>query len=266
VFNFDDPGETMGTATEVATCAAPQESSNGQEVEIRTVLSRRSDLSTFIVHLTRDDSGKSAKSQLKSIVQSWEIQARNPFGTAVKELRKAKQPGDSQKCVCFTETPLEYLHLLVGEIKGRSCQLAPYGVAITKKLARKKGVNPVWYVDQTPGHDWLTKHIDTLRDSAIASAKFDDTPFAKIAPFIEQMGTWKGKPPKEFWWEREWRHVGPLKLPHHVILICPDNDHSTFEGLAKQKGHSAKCVDADWGLEQIIARLAGFCEDDIEIL
>ena len=96
---------------------------------------------------------------------------------------------------------------------------------------------------------------------------FDDTPFAKIAPFIEQMGTGNGAKfyRKEFWWEREWRHVGSFKLPHHVILICPDNDHSTFEDLAKSQDRSVKCVDADWGLEQIIARLAGFSKDDIEI-
>lgn len=259
----------MNTATEAAICAAPQESSNGEGVDIRTVLSRRSDLSTFIVHLTRDDSGKSAKDQLKSIVQSWGIQARNPFGTAVKKLQEAELSRDSQKCVCFTETPLEYLHLLLGTIKGRSRDLAPYGVAITKKLARKKGVNPVWYVDQTLGgsHNWLTHEIDKLRDSAIASLNFDDTPFAKIAPFIEQMGTGNGAKfyRKEFWWEREWRHVGSFKLPHHVILICPDNDHSTFEDLAKSQDRSVKCVDADWGLEQIIARLAGFSKDDIEI-
>jgi len=150
----------MNTATGVCSPAAQRESSNGQEVDIRTVLSRRSDLSTFIVHLTRDENGDSANDRLESIVKSWKIQARNAFGTALSRLSEDGPSADSQKCVCFTETPLEYLHLLVGKIRGRSRQLAPYGVAITKKLARMKGVNPVWYVDQTPGHDWLTRDID----------------------------------------------------------------------------------------------------------
>jgi len=262
----------MNAPTQVCDPAPQQELSSDQEADIRTVLSRRSDLSTFVVHLTRDDNGNSAKEHLKSIVQSWKLEAKNPFGTAVKKLGEAGANTDSQKCVCFTETPLEYLYLLVGKIKGRRHDLAPYGVAITKKLARKKGVNPVWYVDITPGHDWLTKEVNELTDSAIASGDFARSPVAKIVPFIEQMGTGQGNNGdsyrKEFWWEREWRHLGDFDLPDHVILICPDKDgtHDEFEKLAKKLGHSAKCVDPYWGLEQIIARLGGFSQEDVKVL
>jgi hypothetical protein len=44
---------------------------------------------------------------------------------------------------------------MLGQIEGRSVQLEPYGIAITKKLGRKGGVNPVWYLDMTPGHAGL---------------------------------------------------------------------------------------------------------------
>jgi hypothetical protein len=50
--------------------------------DIHTIISRRSDLSTFVVHLTRDEDNQSAKEKLKSIVQSWTIEARSPFGAA----------------------------------------------------------------------------------------------------------------------------------------------------------------------------------------
>ena len=141
---------------------------------------------------------------------------------------------------------------------------------VTKKLARVRDVNPVWYVDITPGHDWLMKPINKLIDQP--NGDFDTSLISQITPFIEQMGSGRGKDGngyrKEFWWEREWRHVDEFKLPDHVILICPDenDDHKEFEDMAKRSGHSAKCIDPHWGLEKIIARLAGFQNEDIDIL
>lgn len=259
----------MSTAASTCDKASQEAPSNGQGAEIQGILARRSDLSTFVVHLTRDDNGESAKDRLKSIVKSWKIKARNPYGSAVGKLGEKKVKTDSQKCVCFTETPLEYLHLLLGEIKGRKYQFGPYGVAITKKLARKSGVNPVWYVDITPGHDWLMKPINELIHQSLDA--FDRAPISEIAPFVEAMGTGTGSNGsyrREFWWEREWRHVGDFKLPRHAILICPDENgnHEEFEELAKRSSHSAKCIDPEWGLELIIARLAGFNEEEVKIL
>ena len=73
----------------------------------------------------------------------------------------------SQRVVCFTETPLEHIHLLTSDIDGRQIKFEPYGIALTKPIARSSGTNPVWYVDITPGHDWLTNPLnrfDTCRD------------------------------------------------------------------------------------------------------
>jgi len=64
---------------------------------------------------------------------------------------------------------------------------------------------------------------------------------------------------KEFWWEREWRCRGDFRLPERVLIICPEADITNFEGIVECKvGVSAAFIDPDWGLEQIIARLAGF--------
>lgn len=239
--------------------------------DIREILSHRSDLSTFVVHLTRSGDGKSAEDGLKSIINDGTIKARSPMGSAVNKLSNQNGDANSQKCVCFTETPLEYLYLMMGEIEGRGCQLEGYGIAMTKKLARKRGVNPVWYIDITPGHNWLMIPVDQVIGEAIRSGSFEGSHVAKIAPFIEQMGSGQNQETsqpyrKEFWWEREWRHVGDFQLPDHLIILCPDQNHNEFEGLAEKSGRSAKCIDPTWGLEKIIARLAGFSNDDIEIL
>lgn len=110
-------------------------------MNIKQLLARRSDLGTFIVHLTREYDGTPAKKNLKSIISNDVIEARNPFGTAVSHLSKVEPSPDreinTQKVACFTETPLEHVCLFAGKIEGRKFKLEPYGIAITKRDARK---------------------------------------------------------------------------------------------------------------------------------
>ena len=244
-------------------------------IDVREVVARRGDLGTFVVHMARDREDVLAKEALKKIIEGKQITATSPFGHAVKRLESKSLSTNSQKAVCFTETPLEYVYLLLNEISGRQVALKPYGVAITKKVARKTGVNPVWYVDITPRNpvvDWLSKSINDLVDQGIATGNFDQTPIAKIAPFIEQMGTKQNAATgeyeyrKEFWWEREWRIVGNYTLPERIIVLCPSNDRAEIEAAVVKAGLKASFVDPAWGLERIIASLAGFSASEVEML
>ena len=188
--------------------------------QIEDILRRRTDLSTFLVHLTRSHENRSAKDRLKTIVKDECLRVGAPMGHAHGALADAGVSVESQRCVCFSETPLEHVSLLVEEIEGRECQFEPYGIAITKKQGRAEGVNPVWYGDITPGHDWLSNPINALVDEAVQYRSFEGSHLARLTPFIEPMGRGKGpKGPyrKEFWWEREshsnrfhethWNHV-----------------------------------------------------------
>jgi hypothetical protein len=234
---------------------------------ISEVIARRTDLGTFLVHLTRGETPEAARANLESILVGDNIEARAPLGHAYRKLQAARIPTDSQRCVCFSETPLEHVHLLTEEIAGRIQQFTQYGVALPKKLARRLGINPVWYVDMTPGHDWLTQPIDELIDAAIASGRFAGSPIERLAPFVEQMGTWpNGR--KEFWWEREWRHRGDCQLPRRLILLCPEADIEHFRNFVVERelGLQPSFIDPRWGLEQIIARLAGFESADVDVL
>ncbi len=89
---------------------------------VSEIIARRTDLSSFLVHLTRDTAEKSAKSRLTEILQSQRLLAMSPFGSAYEKLKNANLSVDSQKCVCFTETPLEHVNLLTEKIEGRQCQ------------------------------------------------------------------------------------------------------------------------------------------------
>ena len=238
---------------------------------IRRLIARRSDLSTFLVHLTRDYGGVDALENLKAILRSGKLEARSPFGAAFREVRK-KLPDpdthlDSQRCVCFTEAPLEHVHLLLEPVTdlARECQFQPYGIALTKRLGRVAGINPVWYTDITPGHDWLMKSVNELIAEAVdaiaagSGKTLGELPIGLLAPFIEQMGTGDNYR-KEFWWEREWRHRLDFMLPYRLIVIAPEEDHEGFERIAEAEGWGRRfvLVDAQWGLEEIIGRLAGF--------
>ncbi len=114
---------------------------------IEKILVRRSDLSTFLVHLTRRNDTETARDCLESIITSRRLKARNPFGPTVRKLTSAGLPTDSQKCVCFTETPLEFLYLMLEEVEERRMRFEPYGIAMTKRQGRERGVNPVWYME-----------------------------------------------------------------------------------------------------------------------
>jgi len=231
-------------------------------LSIREVLNRRTDLSTFIVHLTRDSGGGTARQALDSIISSRKLRARTPMGWAKDEDDPKDRKKQTQRVVCFSETPLEHIYLLVTEIEGRSTRLQPYGLAFTKLVARRMGINPIWYIDMTPGQKkkWALRNaIEELRDDAIKAGNFHAKPIARLTPFMEQMGTWPTRnSQKEFWWEREWRHVGDLRLPKQkIIWLCPEDE---WDSLPADIG---PVIDPRWGLEQIIARLAGFASGDV---
>lgn len=235
--------------------------------EIEAILNRRTDLSTFVVHLTRADGERTPLDQLASIYEAHRIEARSPQGWAKAHDAPDEPTRQSQRVVCFSEVPLEHIHLLTGSITlwgvERRVPLAPYGVALTKLSARRLGVNPVWYVDMTPGRDWtISNALNDLVDVAIQSGDFHSHPAARTFPFIDMMGRWDARETiKEFSWEREWRHVGDVDLADTgAIWLCPEED---VEELQSRVGEVTTWIDPAWGLERIIAHLAGFGPADV---
>src|SRR6266545_5963406 len=144
-------------------------------IDIRDILNRRGDLSTFVVHLTKDQiDGANARAVLDAIIAQRVLRAVTPMGWAATQA-PVGAARDSQKVVCFSETPLEQIYSLVADIAGRQVRLAPYGLVFTKLAARRMGINPVWYVDMTPGRDWeIAQALDALRTAAIATGAFQD--------------------------------------------------------------------------------------------
>jgi hypothetical protein len=246
-----------------------QQSEEGVWRDIQEVLFRRGDLSTFVVHLCRDyEDGSQAKDNLKSIITEGVLLARTARGWA-RHVDQSER-GDSQNVVCFTETPLDHLDLQTGNIKKRRYQFQPFGLAFTKMQARRRGINPVWYVDRTPGHGWKPYHaLNALKDEAVATG-FTDHPVSDMLPFIEEMYT-LNENVYEWWWEREWRHLGPLSFAPGkdvAFYICPESEMTEFNKMLQQTKRDAgapppPCIDARWGLERILAHLMNLRPDEI---
>lgn len=243
-------------------------------MKIEDVLASRTDLSTFLVHLTRASGDLSAKDVLLKIIRDKKLLAGAPLGIATKSLSAAQIDSTNQRVVCFTETPMAHLSLLTKEIEGRMQKFEPFGIAVTRKQARRKGANPVWYVDITPGHDWLTNPLNELVRKAIDSGSFDASEIAKLAPFVEQMGAGPANPQtgvaayrKEFWREREWRYLGDFYLPNTYIVLCPAENfreiNQAIKDLDEESILTVKMIDPSWSLENIIGKMAGFSSEDL---
>lgn len=228
--------------------------------DIQKILPRRTDLSTFLVHLTRSTQSMNAKQVLRKIIMNNQLFAGSAFGHAHVEMSMAGWDISDQLCVCFTEVPLEYICLLTEPIEGRTVVLEPYGIAVTKRQARRRDANPVWYIDQTIGRTWLTNPLNDIVRAAIAR-NTPQHPIFRMTPFVEQFGDFK-----DFHWEREWRCIGSFRLPKQYLVIAPESDHQEFAQLIKENSREPeriRIIDAHWGLENSIARLAGFRSEDL---
>jgi Putative abortive phage resistance protein AbiGi, antitoxin len=230
------------------------------EVEIQDVLNRRTDLSTFVVHLTKGDDPKGS---LLSILGDHRIAARTAMGCATQQ---AATLGDaatnSQKVVCFSETPLDQIHSLFADIAGRKVRLKGYGLAFTKTVARRNMANPCWYFNLNVGtYSEIGTALFSLRDQAcVDEATFLANPARHLFPFCEWMGTSSSGTQHEFWWEREWRRIGDFVFTDAEIalVLCPETDHKEFEALLP-----GKCIDPRWSLERMIAKLVGLRAADV---
>ncbi|GIE76265.1 hypothetical protein Aph02nite_22150 [Actinoplanes philippinensis] len=244
---------------------------------IENLLQRRTDLSTFLVHLTRDGMQGNARDNLLAMAEDKFIEARNPFGPASK-YEPLLADSVSQKAVCFTETPLEHTWMMLEKINGRGVQFEPYGLVITRATARKTGCNPVWYTDITVrGRTWPAKNINLMIDNALRRATVEDgridrtllaaDPVFQITPYFEQMGPISNGRRKEFWWEREWRHIGGywISIPRIVAILAPADEHGDLRDRLSdidEAWERRPLLDPRWGLERAITALADVSRGD----
>jgi hypothetical protein len=211
--------------------------------EINDILYFRTDISPFLVHLTRDvQKSLTASTALEQIIKQGKLDAGDsPVSDARFGIKTSgMQPQEIKRyfgAICLTETPLNEVHCLL-EIADRKVKLEPYGLVFLKENLRKKGVSPVFYINNE------LEDKDSVFQALCSLIKSYPDEAEKILPLIAVFGKKilapgaKRRESKEvdFLWEREWRYpsaMGALEFTEEDIFvgICPHEEINHFEKM-----------------------------------
>jgi len=221
------------------------------------LLEKRGDLSQFLIHLARTGHLKlakdiyslpqdtvvqlSARNNLEAIIKSRRIEARSAFGYFNYKVPLRRADGrvlnsnsyvrrDWLRSVCFTETPLDHVHLQMQVIYGRQLHFEPYGLGFREEVVRGANGNPVLYVQTTNQN--IRAALDELAIDPLAHS------FKAMMPLVEGFGPpWfprqTGPMEIDFRWEREWRVAGDFSfaLSDVAFGFCPEREIQQFESL-----------------------------------
>ncbi|WP_211475081.1 hypothetical protein [Collimonas humicola] len=214
----------------------------------------RDDLSPFVVHLTRDDSGdftngNAARENLHQMLIDRRILAVRPHCIYNKEIEALDEEA-SLKCsvACFTEVPLSQIHRLTGVIPGRATKLEPYGIVFRKDRLINAGAQPAIYVNSYGKHNHLREAYRDMFNIAKIDLK---SKFWRIVPLLNTMNE-----QHDFSWEREWRMCETFNftLADVVCVILPEDSKDKLKSLAAKAGVAV--ISPGLNYEQIILELS----------
>jgi hypothetical protein len=211
-------------------------------------LEKKHDFSPFLVHLTRDSDEVPARDVLKTILDENTLRAYNHFCYFSTALKKSENvPLESKfRVVCFTETPIGQIDVLLIPVAERKFKPEHYGLVFKKSYIREKGGNPVFYVTRQ-----IAKPIYyLLYEAHIVGKEQAPEQLCKLLALVslcEEGNDWH--------WEREWRVVGDLEFDLNDIYcgLCPEGEISYFEN----RYAPVKFISPYWGINKILDKLVG---------
>jgi len=218
---------------------------------IKKVYQNRTDLSTFLIHLTKDQSdGTTAKQIFDMILQSTphKLIAKNPVGFFCNHPNEKNFPDQQQrncfedflKVICLTESPLDQIKHFIGKDfernENNTVKYSEYGFVFTRDSFQKKGGNPCFYVCTQENRDMqsaLLSLFDSLKTnwSYVSTDTIPKNSFFKIFSFVNIFGKDSSNEPIDYFWEREWR-VPLQELPFDdqdlALALCPESEIDTY--------------------------------------
>ena len=205
-------------------------------------LQKKRDYSPYLVHLTRQGEFSPAKGVLECILDEGLI-AYNHYCIFKDEINKlGKNVQDKFKVVCFTETPIDLIEILLERVQGRSTLFEPYGLVFKKDYIRDKSGNPVFYITG----DLSASLWNLFKDAS--SNEFSKEEY-KVLALIN-----KCDEDIDFHWEREWRIVGNLEFKI-ADIYCGLSEEKHI--LYFEKKYDLKFIDPHWGINKILDKLVG---------
>lgn len=224
---------------------------------IQNATEGREDISRFIVHLTRDDretfpnGGATARDNFIKIISDKKIHSYRPHCLHSRRLKDLPEAVRKRLSVaCFTEVPLNQIHLLCQAIPGRSIKLDSYGIVFTKEFFANAGGQPAIYVNSYGGKTWYRDAFDELFTNVLESDA-NGSMLWRILPFLNAMHE-----NCDFSWEREWRirkHLS-FKMSDIVAVVLPAKGEDDLKEIFAKVGTAV--ISPGWTYEQIVAELA----------
>ncbi len=221
-------------------------------------LDKKRDYSPFLVHLTKDGEGISfdgeessivpAKDVLEQILEDKNLTAYNHFCLFSPSLKESKSVAleDKFRVVCFTETPVGQIDVLLKEVFERDFKPKPFGLVFEKEYIRKQKGNPVLYVTKD-----IAKPLWQLYWPLCSEGS--EQPFDEVCRLLALVSVCeKGN---DWHWEREWRIVGNFgfKLQDIYCGFCPEEYINYFE----RKYPPVKFISPYWSKDKILAKGVG---------
>ena len=213
---------------------------------------KKRDFSPLLVHLTKDDFDYEgefaipAKDVLDSILSEKTLRAFNHFCLFSTNLAESQDISlqDKFKVVCFTETPIDQIDILLMEVSGRNFKPKPYGLVFKKDYIRQQGGNPVFYITKE-----IAKPLWSL--SWPLCDKAEEQSSAEVCKLLALVNSCDDM--IDFLWEREWRLVGDLQFIVSDLCcgVCPEYEIDYFEG----KYRKVPFISPDWGINKILDKL-----------
>ena len=222
---------------------------------LESVKWRRSDLSFFLVHLTKEDKerGLSAKQVLEEII-SPDSAGYCTLNGAPQGLfeRVASVPRESITAVSFTEAPLDQVKHFAQPIPGdKNRNYSKFGLVFEQDFIRSNSGNPCFYLN-TRFNDDLKKAALSIVDCPHFSSNPDCVKLLPYFSIFGKAGSAKEKKEIDFYWEREWRVPGSLRfrLDDLFVGLCEHDWVDYFEGLTQ-----VPFICPDWNYDRILKQL-----------
>jgi len=207
-------------------------------------LDKKKDYSPFLVHLTRNNGERSSKEILECILKEQVLKAYNYFCLFNNKLNVLNDDIKNRfKVVCFTETPIDQINLLLERVQGRNKRFESYGLVFEKNYIRKKvrGGNPTFYAAESL-FDTLWQIYESAEDSNFSHEEYN---------FLALVNKYDTN--VDFHWEREWRITGNFKFELAEIFcgLCPEKEMTFFETIYSP----VKFISPTWGINKILYKL-----------
>ena len=217
---------------------------------IESIRWKRTDLSSFLVHLTKcheyGGNELSAFDSLKSILREDENGVCKLVGSDGSNIGlfsgvKCVRDKTLLKSVCFTEAPLDQIKHFEKLFESPSKNdYSSYGLVFEQKYIREMNGNPCFYVNTLGGNSLkmaiisIADLIDCIND--LKQREPSQLPICvhnyaqnieKIFPYFNIYGPAGGyadRMTRDYYWEREWRVPGDLNFKHEDVFcgLCED--------------------------------------------